>query len=265
MSKKRLSLKRRLAKQLSRRTLYPFLNKHLDLIAPGSRVAQIGSGGVVTEVVKEKAARIGFHVTTLDYNPDKKPDIVCDITKPMLDAGSFDVIFICEVLEHVRSPFAAVEGLKHLLRPSGSLILTTPFIFPLHARPHDYFRYTKYGLQMLFEEWTECEVTEKSGWAETGCLLIGRLAFEKEAKVRFIGVPLLVIMWLISPLARLIDRLFSTDFVSSGYLMTCKSPGPKKTVGTNPVRRAFSCLLPLPFFEQLSQYPMIINSAGFGQ
>lgn len=223
-SKKRLSLKRRLAKQLSRRTLYPFIYKHLETIPRNSRVAQIGSGGIVTEIVRDEALRLDFQVTTLDYSPAKKPDIVCDITKPMLDAGSFEVIFCCEVLEHVRDPFAAVRGLKHLLVPGGKLVVTAPFMFPLHARPHDYFRFTKWGLDLLFEEWTDREITDRAGWAETICTLIGRLAFEKSPRVQFIGIPLLVLVWALSPLARLIDRVFATDLAPSGYFLTCNRP-----------------------------------------
>jgi len=41
-------------------------------------------------------------------------------------AASFDAILLCEVLEHLEEPFAAIAELTRLLKPGGRLILTYP-------------------------------------------------------------------------------------------------------------------------------------------
>ena len=221
---KKPSFKRMIANHLSRRTLYPFLEKQLESIPAGAKVGNIGSGGTVGELVKAKAASVGFQVTGIDIDASKKPDLIDDITNPSTEAAMFDVIIMCEVLEHVADPHAAVRGLKHLLQPSGLLILSVPFIYPLHSRPVDYFRFTKYGLMLLFKGWNEIEIKERTGWAEAVCLLLGRIAFEKQRSARIAGPAILVLVAFLSPVARLLDRLVRTDYLTIGYVMTCRRP-----------------------------------------
>jgi len=39
-----------------------------------------------------------------------------------------------------------------VLKPEGRLLLTVPFVQPLHERPSDFFRYTPFSLEKLVEE-----------------------------------------------------------------------------------------------------------------
>lgn len=63
----------------------------------------------------------------------------------------FDTIVCTETLEHVADPAAVVREMARVLKPGGHVILTTPQYFPVHEAPYDFFRYTPYGLQHLFE------------------------------------------------------------------------------------------------------------------
>jgi 2-polyprenyl-3-methyl-5-hydroxy-6-metoxy-1,4-benzoquinol methylase len=47
-----------------------------------------------------------------------------DVTAPRL--GRFDAVLCTEVLEHVPDPRAALRGLRRLLAPGGTLVLSTP-------------------------------------------------------------------------------------------------------------------------------------------
>ena len=62
---------------------------------------------------------------------------------------SFETVFSSQVLEHVPEPWRMVEDMARVLKPGGHLILTAPHIWGLHEVPHDYFRFTSYGLQHL--------------------------------------------------------------------------------------------------------------------
>jgi len=62
---------------------------------------------------------------------------------------SFDSVICSEVLEHVPDPGLLLREVRRVLRPGGHLVLTTPQTWGLHEEPHDYFRYTRYGLEIL--------------------------------------------------------------------------------------------------------------------
>jgi len=49
-----------------------------------------------------------------------------DVTRSALPAGSFDVVLCSEVIEHVPDPAPALRGLRRLLAPGGTLVLSTP-------------------------------------------------------------------------------------------------------------------------------------------
>lgn len=65
--------------------------------------------------------------------------------------GSFDTVFCSQVLEHVPRPWEAWEEFARILRPGGRLIMSAPHLSVIHEAPHDYYRYTPYGLSALCE------------------------------------------------------------------------------------------------------------------
>jgi 2-polyprenyl-3-methyl-5-hydroxy-6-metoxy-1,4-benzoquinol methylase len=74
-------------------------------------------------------------------------DVIADLSKVPLPDASFDVILCTEVLEHIPDTAAAFTELRRLCRPGGVVILTTPFMYPLHEEPHDFVRLTPHLLQ----------------------------------------------------------------------------------------------------------------------
>ena len=69
----------------------------------------------------------------------------------MIEDGAYDSALCLEVLEHVQNPFIAVSEIHRILKKGGKLVCSVPHLSRLHEEPHDYFRYTLYGLQSLFE------------------------------------------------------------------------------------------------------------------
>lgn len=78
-------------------------------------------------------------------------DVVADVMNPPLADSSCDTVLCTQVLEHIREPWIVVEHIARVLRPGGTAIVTTPFMYPYHPDPGDYFRYTADGLASLFE------------------------------------------------------------------------------------------------------------------
>jgi SAM-dependent methyltransferase len=65
---------------------------------------------------------------------------------PLCDE-SFDTVILLEVLEHLEEPQKALAEIRRVLKPGGTLILTIPFLYPVHDAPFDFQRYTRFGLE----------------------------------------------------------------------------------------------------------------------
>lgn len=63
----------------------------------------------------------------------------------------FDCVFALEVLEHVTDVESAIAEVLRVLKPGGEVLITVPFVYPIHEAPHDYRRFTQFGLQSLLE------------------------------------------------------------------------------------------------------------------
>lgn len=64
---------------------------------------------------------------------------------------AFDTVLCSEVLEHVPDPGRVLAAIRRVVRPGGHLLVTVPHLSRLHEEPHDYFRYTGYGLRAVLE------------------------------------------------------------------------------------------------------------------
>jgi len=73
-----------------------------------------------------------------------KPDVILDITKMnTVNTRSIDVINVIEVFEHLVNPEQALQECYRILRINGKIILSSPFLYPIHADPYDMQRWTE--------------------------------------------------------------------------------------------------------------------------
>ena len=75
-----------------------------------------------------------------------------DLTAIPLRPQSVDVVLNTQVLEHVPDPGLVLAELNRVLKEGGFLYLTAPQGWPEHQQPHDYFRFTRWGLEHLLTE-----------------------------------------------------------------------------------------------------------------
>jgi SAM-dependent methyltransferase len=82
--------------------------------------------------------------------PGRTLDIVLAPDRPVpLPDGSVDTVLSSQTLEHVPDPAFYLGECRRLLRPGGVLILTAPMQWRHHEAPHDYLRFTRFGLERL--------------------------------------------------------------------------------------------------------------------
>ena len=63
----------------------------------------------------------------------------------------FDTIILSDVLEHIQNPEHLCMEMARVLATGGKILMNVPFFYRLHEMPHDYFRYTEYGLRQLMD------------------------------------------------------------------------------------------------------------------
>lgn len=77
------------------------------------------------------------------------PHVVGDATQLPLRDGSANSVLATEVMEHVAEPALLLAEIARVLAPGGVLILSVPFLEPIHEEPRDFFRFTPFGLHHL--------------------------------------------------------------------------------------------------------------------
>ena len=60
--------------------------------------------------------------------------------------ASFSAVLCSQVLEHSEFPDTTLSEIQRVLQQGGLLLLSIPFIWPEHEQPHDFQRFTSYGL-----------------------------------------------------------------------------------------------------------------------
>jgi SAM-dependent methyltransferase len=152
-----------MAERLLPRVILAWLDPVQHLIESEIRETSIrfGKGQVVLDAGagetrhKRYFERSRYIALDSGYGDDKwdysNLDICGDLENiPLLDA-SVDCILCMVVLEHTRNPQKVLLEFARVLKPGGTLVMVVPFLWEEHQIPHDYFRFTRYGVHSLFE------------------------------------------------------------------------------------------------------------------
>jgi SAM-dependent methyltransferase len=145
--------------ELLRRRINPLEYAISDFVTSFS--AHPGRGVVLDAGAGEVRFKESFHkhlyvavdskVGDRDWNYSQI-DVIGDLLRIPLAAGSVDIILNIQVLEHIAQPAASIAELYRVLKPGGMLLLTAPQGWGEHQRPHDFFRFTRYSLSKIFQE-----------------------------------------------------------------------------------------------------------------
>lgn len=81
---------------------------------------------------------------TADIEPSRKPDMVLDVADMNgITAESIDVVNAIELFEHVEKINDGLKECSRVLKRGGLIIISVPFLFPIHADPYDFQRWTE--------------------------------------------------------------------------------------------------------------------------
>lgn len=89
---------------------------------------------------------------SLHYAEATRADLLADALDTKLPAASFDTLLSTQVLEHVLETEKYIAECHRLLAQDGVGIFTIPFVWQCHAEPNDFYRFTCYSIERLFQQ-----------------------------------------------------------------------------------------------------------------
>ncbi len=118
-------------------------------------LVDIGCGRQPYQSLLPAAMRVGIDLPYYSGgDPAAQPVVACyghAASLPLRDRVAQTAVAF-QVLEHVPEPLPILQEAYRVLVPGGRLLVTVPQSFPMHGIPHDYYRYTQYGITWLLEQ-----------------------------------------------------------------------------------------------------------------
>ncbi len=93
----------------------------------------------------------------LDYeNPghphaNEQIDVFYDGKNIPFPDSTFDAVLATEVFEHVFHLDETLREIHRVMKPGGKILLSAPFVFMEHEIPHDFARYSTFGMRAVLE------------------------------------------------------------------------------------------------------------------
>lgn len=128
----------------------------------GKRVIEIGAY-IVNSSLRAQVEALGpAEYVGTDMRRGPGVDLVCKAEDLPARFGrdSFDIVLATCLLEHTRHWQAVVSAMKRLCKPQGLVLVIVPAVWPFHAYPNDYWRYTVADLRHIFADFEPLQIDE---------------------------------------------------------------------------------------------------------
>jgi len=153
------------------------------------------------------------------------PDVVGDVGRLPFASESFDSVLCTQVLEHIPNPEQVMNEFHRVLRPGGTLIVTTPQTWGLHGEPYDYYRYTRCGLAYLARSagFEVVRLQSRGGfWVAVAQMLSVRI-YSPFAGLPYVArLPILPVCALIQACGRIMAAVDRSDDLTLGHGMIAR-------------------------------------------
>lgn len=188
---------------------------------PAGRVLDVGAG---SGALSARLLDAGYEVVAVDLDIGdfgvNVPVVQWDASAISLPASlrpeSFDAVCAIEILEHVENPLQALRNFRALLRPGGSLVVSTPHVghirsrlkFLLRGSP-SYFGPTEYhatGHRSIIPDWMLKIHLHDAGFASVSVDYAGQLGLKGRQAAAY---------WLLRPALDLL-HLLPRDRIDDG-------------------------------------------------
>ena len=195
----------------------------------GARVLDAGAGEArhAAHFAAQRYCAVDLAVGDSSWDYTRLAAVADLLSLPFRDRTFAAAVHIVTI-EHLREPGCALAEIARTLEPGGTLLVAAPHEWETHQAPHDYFRFTRFGLAYLLEKagFEVCELRPAGGYFR---LLARRLLNGLQffaGGMRWLGfVPAAIFMIppaLILPFFDFLDR--DRNF-TMGYICTAQKRG----------------------------------------
>ena len=163
---------------------------------------------------------------------ETKADIAADLNKPLpIESEVADTVVSLSVLEHLYAPQLMLDEAYRILKNGGAIMLQVPWQWWIHEAPHDYYRYTPYGLNHLLKQagFVDIEVEAQSGFFTTVTLKMNYFScrlIKGPKPIRILLRVIFSVFWYVgqkvAPMLDRLDRNWAAE--TSGYFVTARKP-----------------------------------------
>lgn len=140
-------------KSRCRRLQYDWLAQISKEVGPKARVLDLG--GVKNAEYHRIVNASVENIIVWNLSPKTSPDELVNLddipSLPQFPENT-DVVLLMNVLEHLYRPLDLLDWVGRGLPSGGKIIASTPFCYPVHESPNDYWRLTPQAYARFFEE-----------------------------------------------------------------------------------------------------------------
>lgn len=193
------------------------------------RVVDLGCGTAPykAEILRRADEYIGVDWRD-GFHDQRNVDLFANLAEVLpIESDFADTVTAFEVMEHLPEPGLFLSECRRILRPSGSLILTVPFNWHVHEAPHDYYRYTPYGLAHLLKKagFEDIRIENKTGFWQMWALKFNYHTHgSTRGRLKFLAPALIPVWWLAQVLSPTLDRVDPHPEESGGYIVVARKP-----------------------------------------
>ncbi len=218
-----------------RHYLWRDLNNFAKKYGIKGKIIDIGCGEKPYRDLFLDSEYLGIDFESFSKNKDAgagKPDYFFDEEykkshKLPFENEIFDHAVSFQTLEHHPKPEILISEMVRIIKKSGFILITCPFIYTLHEEPRDFQRLTEYKLRELFEK-NNCELQEikrQGGFFTAVSMLANEQlnCFAAKNKMKYLLACVACPLFLIFQYASLlIDCFFQPEKAFINYIVLAK-------------------------------------------
>ncbi len=159
------------------------------------------------------------------FHDQSNVNIFADLTECLpLESDFANSVVSFQVMEHLPEPQKFLFEAFRVLKSEGEIVITVPFMWHVHEQPYDYYRYTRYGLNYLFNKagFNNIVILENTGFWQMWILKFNyHTSRYAPGPLKILWLPF---WWLAQVISPYLDKIDKHPEETAGYTIVAQKP-----------------------------------------